>query len=112
MSRHSSYLRTVQHALVALFMVLVVPACWYGASAPGQPSRASASSSEEEHRDHEAEASSELEAHGKRPPPPRMTAARADQVRAVPAASPRAPAITASVAPAIPPSRFSVRRLR
>jgi len=103
-------------ALVAVFLVAVLPWCWYGAqeqahaqSVPG-PSNAS---SNEEREEHESHGEQEVEARGTRPPlPPRRgTLARPADSRIV--ATTRGPSIlVASFAPVPHPAQFSVRRQR
>jgi hypothetical protein len=99
-------------ALLALFLVLVLPACWYGALARAQaldraaPSSSNNNEEREEHEDHDIEL---REALGQRPP--RSSAPRRDVSRR--AAPPvLEPTRLASVGPAVHPSRFSERRLR
>ena len=97
---------------MALFLVLVLPACWYatlsratllGTEAP------SSSNSNEEREEHQESGEDEVVAVGTRPPPPERVE-RAPSVVVVPVIVPVVTKLV-SVAPAPHPSQFSVRRL-
>jgi hypothetical protein len=99
-------------ALLAMFLVLVLPACWFGALARAQAlDRAAPSSSNnnEEREEHEGRESEPREAFGQRPPRSSAPARDASRRAATPVLEPTR---LASVAPAVHPSRFSERRLR
>jgi len=112
---YSKHLNTWLAALVAGFLVLVRPACWYGALTRAQalnlqaPSNANSNEEREEHQEHEEH---EVAAVGNRPPPPPSGApARTSVSRTLAAA--RTPSIlVASIAPVPHPAQFSIRRLR
>ncbi len=112
---HSKNSNTWLAAIVAVFLVVVLPWCWYGAQAQAQalnlpgPSNAN---SNEEREEHEGHGEQEVETRGNRPPPPpRGASARATGTRIV--AAHREPSIVvASVAPVPHPAQFSIRRLR
>lgn len=112
---YSKHLNTWLAALVAGFLVLVLPACWYGALARANaqnvagPSNANSNEEREEHQEREEH---EVTAVGNRPPPPaRRAATRSDEVRIV--AATRTPSmLVASIAPVPHPAQFSIRRLR
>ena len=102
--------------LLTTFMVMVLPMCWYGALAhaavlgiEGPPT----SNNNEEREEHDERDDGEKEGFGTRPPDPPAPIARSHHGTSIvqPAAT-APPAITASVAPAVHPSQFSVRRLR
>lgn len=99
-------------AFFALFMVLFLPACMYGALSRTDPSWSSSNSNEEERHEHGVRKLAGLESRNKRMPVPRVRAVRTPLVRPLPTVAPREMVIVASVAPALEPSRFSVRRLR
>jgi hypothetical protein len=100
-------------ALLALFMVLVLPACWYGALARAQSlgiAAPSSSNNNEERDEHEEREIEVADAAGQRPPVPRPEPEPAERRHVV--APALAPTRLASVAPPVHPSRFSERRLR
>ena len=103
--------RSVVSLLVAAFMVLVLPACWYGAvarAAAAGTQGPSSSNNNEEHEEREKPGTHKLDVVGRRPPPPQRHAHRVVRARA----NVTERGTTAgSVAPVLHPSRFSVRRL-
>jgi hypothetical protein len=112
MSCRTRLFRTWLSAFMVLFMVAVLPACWYGALeralASGQGfSTANSNEEREEKEEHDVE---ERESLGRRPPPPPREIPRtADIVRVL--AAPRVQPLAASIAQPPEPSRFSERRL-
>jgi len=111
---YTKHLNTWLAALIAVFLVLVLPSCWYGALTRAQAQNLqgpSTSNSNEEREEHERHDEDERQALGTRPPPPARQSARTSAPRIV--VAPRAPAIlVASVAPVPHPAQFSIRRLR
>jgi hypothetical protein len=101
-------------AFLALFMVLVLPACWYGAleraRAIGLVGPSAANNNEEERHEDEEREVNVVDAFGHPPPqPPRMTPATF--VVTTIATHTTTPTLVASVALAPEPSRYSVKRL-
>lgn len=96
--------------LLTLFMVLVLPSCWYGTlSRAVVASDIPANSGEEERDEHEQEHAAQEVARRSSPPPARAAAAAAKALAAVGThARPRVR--VASVAPPVHPSLYSVRR--
>jgi hypothetical protein len=99
-------------AFLALFMVLVLPACWYGAveraRALGQVGPSSANNNEEERHEDEEREVGVVDAFG-HPPPQPPTEPAAFVVTTIVTHTP--PALVASVALAPEPSLYSVKRL-
>lgn len=97
---------------MALFLVLVLPACWYGALSRAWIERSqgpSSANSNEEREEHQERDEHRVVGLGT-PPPPRPRPRPRSSVRLA-SVSRAAPAIVASVAPRLHPSVFSVRRL-
>jgi hypothetical protein len=98
--------------LVAVFMVLVLPACWYGALersnlfGTAAPSNANNNEEREEHEEHEV---ATTDVAGRRPPPPPKAGPRATP-KAIQRAHVRV-RIAESVAHPAVPSKLSERRL-
>ena len=97
---------------MALFLVLVLPACWYASLSHAMLVGAdalSSSSNNEEREEHQESEEGEVAAIGTRPPPPE----RVERAQCVVVAPVIVPVVTklVSVAPAPHPSQFSVRRL-
>ncbi len=112
----SKHLNTWMAALIALFMVLVLPSCWYGAMSRaailGDVAPSSANSNEER-EEHESDEQGEVQALGTRPPPPERSPARTASNRIAILATPTTkPSSEVSFAPVPHPAQFSVRRLR
>lgn len=112
MSRSSYFRNAWMAAFIAAFMVLVLPACWFGAleraAAQGRAAPSSSNNNEEreEHQEQEIEV---RDIAGRRPPsPPRTFANRASSRPTV--AAPRS-IVAVSVAAPVVPSKFSERRL-
>ncbi len=111
----SKHLNTWLAAFVAGFLVLVLPACWYGALAranalnvPG-PSNAN---SNEEREEHEERQEHEVTTVGNRPPPATSRPAARTAVVRIVAATSTPSMLVASIAPVPHPAQFSIRRLR
>lgn len=99
-------------ALLALFLVLVLPSCWYGALTRAAVLGAegpSTSNNNEEREEHQETSEDEAAAIGTRPPPPERVE-RVETVFSVPVIV-LAPPKLVSVAPPPHPAQFSVRRL-
>ena len=98
-------------ALLALFMVFVLPACWFGALARAQElgmAAPSSSNNNEEREEHEEREIATRDAQGNRPPPPPPVATRAERARG-PIVAPTF--VVAPVAHPLELSVLSVRRL-
>jgi hypothetical protein len=93
-------------ALLALFMVFVIPVCWYGALARADATQNS-NNNNEEREEHEERDESSARPTVSRPVPPKPAIVEVAQ-KAPPFVAPR---IIASQAHAPIPSRFSERRL-
>lgn len=107
-STHTAWISGV----IALFLVLMLPACWYGALSRAYVAGTSAPSSSnnnEEREEHEERKEEELTAFASPPPPPE-TAARSFETTRV-ALVLLNPTVKTSVAPKLHVSQFSVRRL-
>lgn len=101
---------------MTLFLVLVLPACWYGALTQAWLTNAqgpSSSNSYEERDEHEERDEQQKVVHRSAPPTPPQSSPQPSPSLALVGVivSRTAPAITASVAPQLHPSQFSVRRL-
>jgi hypothetical protein len=99
-------------ALLAFFLVLVLPSCWYGAltrAAVLGSDGPSSSNNNEEREEHQETSEEEVVAVGTRPPPPE----RVERVETVVLAPVLLPVPTKLVSVALPPhpAQFSVRRL-
>src|SRR5688572_29472281 len=95
--------------LLTLFMVLVLPSCWYGTLQRAiVASDIPANGNEEERDEHEQEQHKE-EVDRRTSPPPQTAPAPIAHPPITSAAAPSR-AVVASVAPPVHPSRFSVRR--
>jgi len=95
--------------LLTLFMVLVLPSCWYGTVQRALvASDIPANGNEEEREEHDQEQHKEEVARRTTPPPDTASAPSAQTRPATPPAPVRV--VVASVAPPVHPSRFSVRR--
>jgi hypothetical protein len=111
---YKKHLNTWIAALVAGFLVLVLPACWYGALARAQALNVqgpSSSNNNEEREEHERGEETQRQALGTRPPPPARSSARIEAARFV-VAQPAPAILVASIAPVPHPAQFSIRRLR
>lgn len=112
MSRSTYYRNAWVAALVAAFMVLVLPACWFGALeravAQGRTAPSSSNNNEEreEHQEHVADVRDEA---GRRPPSPPQALSQYTSSRPT-VSSPRS-IVAVSVAAPVVPSKFSERRL-
>lgn len=111
---YSKHLNTWLAALIAGFLVLVLPSCWYGALARAQALNLqgpSSSNNNEEREEHERGEEEQRQALGTRPPPPARSSARTSVLRCV--AATHTPAIRVASVAAVPhPAQFSIRRLR
>jgi hypothetical protein len=95
--------------LLTLFLVLVLPSCWYGTlSRAVVASDIPANSGEEERDEHEQEHATEV-ARRSSPPPARPATAAVKALSAVGTPAPMLVRV-ASVAPPVHPSLYSVRR--
>lgn len=100
---------------MASFMVLVLPACWYGAMTQAAilgTSGPSTSNSNEERDEHETHDETEAAPHRTRPPVPPSPSSHDIPVDRLRPSSSSSQVIATSVAPPRHPSQFSVRRLR
>lgn len=97
--------------LLTLFMVLVLPSCWYGTLQRAiAPQDIPANANEEEREEHEQE-HSQIEIARRTAPPPLPEAPQTAKALAAPAVASK-PVRLASVAPPVHPSLYSVRRLQ
>ncbi len=111
---YTKHLNTWLAALIAGFLVLVLPSCWYGALARAQALNVqgpSSSNNNEEREEHERGEETQRQALGTRPPPPARTSARTLAARFV-AAQPAPTILVASLAHVPHPAQFSIRCLR
>ncbi len=98
--------------VIALFLVLVLPACWYGALSRANiagRTAPSSSNNNEEREEHEERKEDELTAFGSPPSPPPLAARTFEATRV--ALVSNSPTVKTSVAPKLHVSQFSVRRL-
>ena len=109
------HLPTWLSACLAVFLVLVLPSCWYGALERAAvltlqgPTNANSTEEREEHQEQDDD---ERDALGTRPPPPDRAPERPAPTR-IAIVTTSAPLLaSASVAPVPHPAQFSVRRLR
>lgn len=98
-------------AAIALFLVLVLPACWYGALTRSfvAGSAPLTSNNNEEREEHEERKVDELTESSDPPPPPQRTARLIRLTRV--ARVMHSPTVKTSVAAKVHVSQFSVRRL-